>query len=856
MKRYPGVSPFTAEQQNIFFGRDNDIDKLAKLISLRKQVLLYSKSGIGKTSLLNAGVLPQLQDKFLIIKVRFFAYNKENTQTPTQRIVDALKNSFSNFEQHPETILTEIIKNTKIEKTLWYHFKNVELNEKQKFLIVFDQFEELFSYPNEQIEEFKNQFYELTNIDIPDYIMQLIANNSNIEEHKQIDNLYEPLTVKSVFAIRSDRLSLLNGLTDKIQDIQKVFYELNPLDLEQAKQAIINPAKDNNSENFDTSSFNFSNEATNKILNSLTDNEKQSIETTQLQIVCQRIENIAKDKQSRTLKNEAITIEINDLPDFKDIFLNFYEETIEQTEQPTEVRKFIEDQLIRSNQRISLDAIICKDYVNNETLQKLVNTHLLRAERNSTGGFSYELSHDTLIEPIQSVANIRRQKEEQQETENKRLIELNIIKEQQKRQRKITYTISIATIISISFAVFGFVNMIKLKNYLNSTEDAIYKETTEINTLQAYRKFVNNYPYSQFKGDALNKIDSIDDAFYKNALAKDSIPLYVEYLNLFENGKHKADVTEKLEVKPLAEYRNNSNIRTAYFFSNYILGSTTNGQIIEWKYNNDELLEINRYSSKLGKEILAMDVSNNENKIIFGDRNLYLYDIDNDNIIKTLNGHNSQWVISGVCFFDNYQKAVSASYDNQIIIWDLNTGKIDIKTKRGDYKNKIKSININESSNLIAISFYNNDLGGSEYVEILSLKTLELVQKISFGEAVGYTCFSEDDKLLVIAGTKEITLYDINTWGKKQVFSTAYTSGFIRKVIVINNIVIGAGDNSKILFWKFNQKEPFEYIDNESEIYFLDIDNVNKLLLTTDRRSRLRIWEIKKILEGNKRAYH
>ena len=92
-RRYPGVSPFTSDQKNIFFGRDNDIKKLQKLLSLRKQVLLYSKSGIGKTSLLNAGVLPKFEKKFTIIKIRFFAYNDEKSESPIAKTVNAIKAS-------------------------------------------------------------------------------------------------------------------------------------------------------------------------------------------------------------------------------------------------------------------------------------------------------------------------------------------------------------------------------------------------------------------------------------------------------------------------------------------------------------------------------------------------------------------------------------------------------------------------------------------------------------------------------------------------------------------------------------------------------------------------------------------
>lgn len=91
LRRYPGVSPFTADQQKIFFGRNNDINKLKKLILIRNQILLYSKSGIGKTSLLNAGVLPILHKKFITINLRFNAYHGEDSENPTRKIIDTIK---------------------------------------------------------------------------------------------------------------------------------------------------------------------------------------------------------------------------------------------------------------------------------------------------------------------------------------------------------------------------------------------------------------------------------------------------------------------------------------------------------------------------------------------------------------------------------------------------------------------------------------------------------------------------------------------------------------------------------------------------------------------------------------------
>ena len=406
MKRYPGVSPFTAEQKNIFYGREYDIDKLKKLILLRKQVLLYAKSGIGKTSLLNAGVLPLLEDKFLIIRIRFFAYDEKNPQNPVSRIFEAIKKTVHNYNDINNTILDDIIVNREFKPTLWYYFKKIQLtNAKKQFILVFDQFEEIFSYPEEYLKQFKDEIYELTKIDIPDYIMQLISEKPEIEKHSQIDELYEAMSVKTVYAIRSDRLSSLNNLSDKMPDIQKIFYELNPLDKKQAEKAIIKPAVDDKT-HYETIAFSYADSAVKKIISALTSSEKgdQKIEGTQLQIVCQQIENIAEDRQNSGVNR--VEIQEVDLPEFKDIFLRFYKDAVASADHGKKlglsdsIQKFVEDQLIRRKQRIALDALVCREFLSNDTLSKLVDTHLLRTERNSTGGFSYELSHDTLIGAI------------------------------------------------------------------------------------------------------------------------------------------------------------------------------------------------------------------------------------------------------------------------------------------------------------------------------------------------------------------------------------------------------------------------------------------------------------------------
>ena len=541
-RRYPGVSPFTSEQQNIFFGRDNDIKKLYKLISMRKQVLLYAKSGIGKTSLLNAGVLPKLADNFVIIKIRFFAYNEQNSLSPTDKTLNVLQAA---IPSEPNENLNRLIAQTQYKKTLWYYFKLLQLSGKQKFILVFDQFEELFSYPQAEIDRFKSELHELTNIDIPDELKQQIAKDDNADD-EFVETLYEDLNIKTVFAIRSDRLSLLNLLADKIPDIQETFYELKPLDEEQAKMAIVQPAT--NKSDFQTKPFELNRAAIEKIMSTLTKNGKENVESTQLQIVCQRIEDIAQQKYAHTLNNETVTVAENDLPEFKDIFRSFYNDTVNAVtnieNERIMVRKFIEDQLIRNRQRISLDEIICTDFITKNILQQLVGQHLLRAERNTTGGFSYELSHDTLIEPIQEAAEERRLREEKEKNEFQRQEELRKLREQRKRQRKIIFIVSIAAIFSIGFAIFGLWQK-------NIAEKEKQKATQMYDQLQEQQyslfksegdKFLNANKFQEAIKQYSNARNIIAD---KNTAAIDSLinrcnkfALSEEkYYNLFNQGK-------------------------------------------------------------------------------------------------------------------------------------------------------------------------------------------------------------------------------------------------------------------------------------------------------------------------------
>jgi formylglycine-generating enzyme required for sulfatase activity len=60
---YKFLDYFEAADQSIFFGRDEEVNHLVQCITAQRLTVLFGQSGVGKTSLINAGVIPRLKEK-------------------------------------------------------------------------------------------------------------------------------------------------------------------------------------------------------------------------------------------------------------------------------------------------------------------------------------------------------------------------------------------------------------------------------------------------------------------------------------------------------------------------------------------------------------------------------------------------------------------------------------------------------------------------------------------------------------------------------------------------------------------------------------------------------------------------
>jgi hypothetical protein len=418
-KRYPGSRPFTPDYSHLFFGRDEDIGKLSRFINAERLSVLYGKSGLGKSSLLNAGVIPKLQNEgYTHIPVRFGSFSVEDSiLMPLDVMAQAI------IQASPEHNYLESIEDEDI--SLCQHLKGIQYAHKESpsILLVLDQFEELFTYPEEEYRAFAATLAKLLNGQMPRrfkrHLRRKVGENEDLLSEEEWTWMDKPIDLHVVLAIRSDKLSLLNKLTDSIPNILLNCYELMPLTDQQAGEAIVQPALLEG--DYASHKFDYDAETVDKMLDYLTQGGNRSIESFQLQILCQYVE------ERLVIDRGLSMICPDDLGELASVYQDYYDlhiSDLPSREERRAARLLIEDGLIfeEDKRRISLyeGQIMAQYNISNELLEKLVDTHLIRSELHSSGGRYYEISHDSLVKPIlrsrerrlEAEALLQRQKEE------------------------------------------------------------------------------------------------------------------------------------------------------------------------------------------------------------------------------------------------------------------------------------------------------------------------------------------------------------------------------------------------------------------------------------------------------------
>ena len=139
-----GLASFTEEMRGYFYGRDEEVAELARRVQRKLLTILFGQSGLGKTSILRAGIVPRLRSEgYCPVYVRI-DYSPE-APAPSEQIKQAIFRATRSSGQWTQTGVA-------VEgESLWeflHHRDDVLRDESGKTLIpllIFDQFEEIFT---------------------------------------------------------------------------------------------------------------------------------------------------------------------------------------------------------------------------------------------------------------------------------------------------------------------------------------------------------------------------------------------------------------------------------------------------------------------------------------------------------------------------------------------------------------------------------------------------------------------------------------------------------------------------------------------------------------------------------------
>lgn len=91
IRKNPWLGLESYKEGEVLYGRDDDIRDLSQSVLNDSDTLLYGKSGIGKSSILNAGIIPAARRYgFLPVLIRL---SHKGTQTYLCQIKDAIANA-------------------------------------------------------------------------------------------------------------------------------------------------------------------------------------------------------------------------------------------------------------------------------------------------------------------------------------------------------------------------------------------------------------------------------------------------------------------------------------------------------------------------------------------------------------------------------------------------------------------------------------------------------------------------------------------------------------------------------------------------------------------------------------------
>src|SRR5690349_8916027 len=447
-----GLASFTEETQAYFYGREEEVAELARRVQRKTLTLLFGQSGLGKTSILGAGIVPKLRALgFCPVYLRI-DYSPE-APSPSEQLKSAIFRATAASGQWTQAGVAVS------GESLWefLHHRGDVLHDASGRtltpLLIFDQFEEIFTlaqgdaFGRARAAEFIDDLADLVENRPPKKLEAAIEQDEDAAERFD----FTRSDYRVLIALREDYLAHLEAFKAVMPSITQNRMRLARMTGDQALAAVLKPGGKLVSREVA--------EAIVRFIAGGSELRNAEVEPSLLSLICRELNN-ARITQGRSEISADLLAGSHDT-----ILAEFYERAL--ADQPLAVRHFIEDELLTES---GFRESIAEERVRNafaaagaapDALATLVNRRLLRIEERLDMR-RVELTHDVLCSVVRASRNLRREREARDAAERK-------LAEQRERERatrralvrarKIAAVCGVLAIGAVASAIFGYVSM-------------------------------------------------------------------------------------------------------------------------------------------------------------------------------------------------------------------------------------------------------------------------------------------------------------------------------------------------------------------------------------------------------------
>src|SRR5215210_1184019 len=810
---WPGLDPFDETDQEYFHGRTAEAGELVRLVRREPLTVLFGRSGLGKTSLLKAGLFPLLRgEDYLPVYLRLdYAEGAPALREQIFRGLQAACDADRVQSAQPAG-----------DESLWsfFHRRDAEFwserNRPVTPVIVFDQFEEIFTLGQEteasrvRSAAFLAELGDLVENRPPDAVREVLEADSTAA--RRFD--FKRSAVKLVLSFREDFLAEMEGLKEQMPSLMYNRFRLLAMSGVQAYEVITRAGghlvdddvarriirlawKNEPSPPVDPSDF-----------------PRIEIDPALLSVVCSELNH---KRQQAKPPLERITPALLEGAD-REILSGFYERGMEGL--GPRVRAFVEDELITDRgyrDSHALEDALALPGVTSEALDVLIRRRLLRVdERQSVRRL--ELTHDVLTRVVKESRDSRRAREAEEAVKARE----RVAREQQQRNRRNAALVGAGAFVVIVLSA--------LAGWFAWEASRAGKQAAELLREAEVTRLMAN-------------ADRLQDTSYDASLLVNLEAVRAPTLDTF------AGLLRRFVSHPhLAAFlsgRGDWVVKVAFSPDGKRLASA-GGTVILWDVDNRKpLATLEGHKSGVYGVAFSPD-----GKLLASaslDQTVILWDVNSHKRLATLEGHKG-WVL-GVAFSPDGKQLASASQDQTVILWDVDNRK-PLATLEG-HTDAVWGVAFSPDGKLLASASRDQTVILWNVDSRKPLATLE-----GQTDAVA---FSPDGKLLASASLDQtVVLWDVDSHKplatleghRGDVFSVTFSPG--------GKLLASASGDNTVILWDMDSRKPLATLEGHKDgVYGVAFSPDGKLLASASGDDTVILWDVDSrkplaTLEGHK----